>query len=264
MPNPDYKWDAALYQKSSQLQYNLGLMAIERLKPQDGDLILDIGCGNAALTIQLGKLIPHGKVTGIEVSTEMYDQARANLQKAGLTNVEILHKNALEIMFENEFNIVFSNSAIHWIPDLDSMYKLIFKALKTPGRIMIQTGLKEMNSLVGAIAKTVQGEEFRPYMVNFKMPWRFYSVKENEKILAKAGFQNVVVDPYDLRQPFETREDLLNYCRAAAFVPFLALFPKDLKLRFEQKFMEALLPLNGPNPLEMAMTRLFIQAEKHS
>ncbi len=264
MPNPAYKFDAKLYQDNSQLQYTLGQMAIERLHPRDGEQILDIGCGNAMLSIDLAKRIPNGRVVGVEVDDEMYAQAQQNLKNENLHNFTLVHQDALNIPFENDFDAIFSNSAIHWIRDLEGVYRIIFKTLKTPGRIQVQTGMKEVNSLFSALLKVVQYDEFRPYLVNFKMPWRFCSVKENEKILAKAGFQNIRVEPYGFRMQFQTQENLLNYCKAAALVPFLALFPDELKSVFEQKFLEALISLNGMNPLEMSMTRLFIYAEKRS
>ncbi len=264
MSKLELKWDAVLYQKNSEIQFKLGQIAIERLRPRDGERILDIGCGNAMLTIDIAKQIPNGQVVGVEVSEEMYAQAQKNLQDANLSNITLVHQNALDIRFENEFDAVFSNSAIHWILDLERMYKIIYKTLKIQGRIVIQTGLKETNSLFGALSKTAQSEPFLPYLVNFKRPWNFLSVKDNEKILTKAGFQKILVEPYGFHMQFKTQEDMLNYCKAAAMVPFLALYPEEIKPTFENKFLEALLSLNRPNPLEMKMTRLFIQAEKSS
>jgi len=237
-------------------------MAIERLQLRDGEKVLDIGCGNAMLTIDLAKRMPSGQIVGIEVSEEMHAQALKNLANVATSNITIVHTDALKIQYENEFDVVFSNSAIHWIPDLERVYNLIYKSLKTPGRIMIQTGMKESNSLFRALAQVTRVEQFRPYLVHFKRPWRFLSVQENTKILVSAGFQNVRVEPYAFRMQFQTQADLLNYCKAAALVPFLPLFPEKIKQTFEQKFLEVLLLLNEPNPLEMAMTRLFMQAEK--
>jgi hypothetical protein len=53
MDNKSFEWDARLYQKSSDFQYELGLMAIERLNVSNFEHILEIGCGNALLTIEI-------------------------------------------------------------------------------------------------------------------------------------------------------------------------------------------------------------------
>jgi trans-aconitate methyltransferase len=237
-------------------------MAIERLQPRDGEKVLDIGCGNAMLTIDLAKRIPNGLIVGIEVSEEMHAQALKNLANTTITNITIVHTDALKIQYENEFDTVFSNSAIHWIEDQGRMYGLIYRALKTTGRIMVQTGMKENNSLFNALSKIRQYEDFRRYTVNFKEAWHLHSVKETEYLLTNAGFQNIRVEPYRFHMRFATQADMRDYCRAAALVPYLPLFPDEMKQTFEQKFLELLLSLNKPNPLEIVMTRLFIQAEK--
>jgi len=142
MPNKSFKWDAKLYQESSSFQFNLGLIAIEKLNPKGNENILEIGCGNAKLTIELAKKIPSGKMTAIELSEDMVNQAEENLNKQQVKNVKIVNMDAININYENQFDAVFSNSAIHWIKNLKTMYNLIYKSLKKKSRILIQTGLK--------------------------------------------------------------------------------------------------------------------------
>ena len=65
MSEKEFRWDAELYQGSSAVQYKLGIMTIERLKPLDKEKILEIGPGNAMLTIEIAKRIPNGTITAI-------------------------------------------------------------------------------------------------------------------------------------------------------------------------------------------------------
>ena len=58
----DLKWDAKLYQESSLFQYSLGLKAIERLNLTSVNKILDIGSGNAKVTIELAKKFPNSSI----------------------------------------------------------------------------------------------------------------------------------------------------------------------------------------------------------
>ena len=69
MSEKNLKWDAELYKGSSAVQYKLGLMAIERLEPVDKEKILEIGSGNAMLTIEIARYIPNGSITAIEISS---------------------------------------------------------------------------------------------------------------------------------------------------------------------------------------------------
>ncbi|MHA1291522.1 MAG: class I SAM-dependent methyltransferase [Promethearchaeota archaeon] len=262
MNNMIYKWDAQLYQKSSTFQFNLGMMAIERLNSQKNEIILDIGCGNAMVTIELAKKIPYGKIIGIEISKEQCELAKKNLDNHRIKNIEIINIDAIKINFENKFDAVFSNSAIHWIRDLKLIYKLIYKSLKKGGRILIQTGLKKISPIFPTLAKIVRHNEFQSYFKNIKIPWRFLSVKENQKILEGCNFRDIEIEPFDYTMEFKDKNDVINYWKAAGLVPFLSALPDNLKKKFIDIFKKIYFKMVSPNILEYNMTRLFISAKK--
>jgi trans-aconitate 2-methyltransferase len=256
------KWNAELYQKSSALQFQLGVMAIDRLNPHDEDMILEIGCGNAMITIELAKLIPNGKLIAVEMSKEMTEQAKLNLLNQTVTNVEIINMNALDIDFIEKFDIVFSNSAIHWITNLEVMYGLIFKALKRNGRIMIQTGLKSMNTMVKTVFSIIQNKKFRHYLKDFENPWKFLTVEDTNNLLEHIGFIDIKIDPYEHRMVFNSKDELLNYFTSSTLVPFLNILPDTAKEKFKEDFLQTYLKLSQSKQLELISKRLFISAKK--
>ncbi len=259
MDNFEFQWNAELYQGTSSPQYRLGLMALERLSPSDGEHLLDIGCGNAVLTIELAKLVPHGLVTGIELSGEMLRKAADNLSGSRVTNVRLMRMNALDIRFNSEFDGIFSNSAIHWIDDLESMYRLLFKALKPGGRIMIQTSLREMNPLMAATLAVQDDERFRGHLGGTGIPWRFNTEEENRLILTGAGFSEIAVEPHVDAYKFGTREELSGYLESAPMVPLLSRLPGTLRGEFARFFVDAYLEKNF-KALDVVTTRAFISA----
>lgn len=256
------KWNAKLYEKSSSLQFQLGIMAIERLNPRDDDMILEIGCGNAMITIELANLIPNGKIVAVEMSKEMTEQAKLNLLKQNVSNVEIININALDIDFIEKFDIVFSNSAIHWIKNLDAIYSLIFKALKWKGRIMIQTGLKSMNDMVKTVFSIIQNKNYKQYLKNFENPWKFLTIDETNYLLEYIGFIDIKVDPYEHQMIFNSKDELLNYFTSSTLVPFLNILPDTTKETFKEDFLQTYLNFNQSTQLEVITKRLFISAKK--
>jgi len=256
------KWNAELYEKSSSLQFQLGIMAIERLNPQDEDMILEIGCGNAMITIEIAKLIPNGKLIAVEMSKEMTEQAKLNLLKYNVSNVEIINMNALDINFIEEFDIVFSNSAIHWIKNLEAIYALIFKALKREGRILIQTGLKSINSMVKTVFSIIQNKKYTQYLKNLENPWKFLTIDETHYLLEYIGFKDIKIDPYEHQMVFNTKDELLNYFISSTLVPFLNILPDTTKEIFKEDFLQTYLNFNQSTQLEVITKRLFISAKK--
>ncbi|MHA1280900.1 MAG: class I SAM-dependent methyltransferase [Promethearchaeota archaeon] len=260
MTSQSFRWDSDLYQKSSSVQFELGLMAIERLKPKDFELILDLGAGTARLSIEIAKRIPNGKVIALEISSEQCEQAKLNLRKYNINNVEIMCMNALDMNYKNKFDAVFSNSAIHWIPNLKKAYQLIYDSLKGGGRIVVQTGLKEN----GIVAKVVSQMfiKYRDDLNNFRIPWKFLSIKENERILRKCNFRDIKIEPLDHPIKFKNERELFNYWRAAALVPFFTFLPEEVHDKFLEDFKQIYYEINSENPLEFIMRRVFIYARK--
>jgi len=260
MKNVDLKWDAKFYQKNSPVQYELGLRALEKLHPGYNEDILEIGCGNGVLTMLLAKKVPNGKIIALESSKEMAQQAKENLKDHGIRNVKVINTDAIKMNYENQFDAVFSNSAIHWIRKQELVYELIYKSLKNNARIMIQTGLKQISAYSQALINV--GIEFKDHLKNFKPPWRFLTKKETEKILIEAKFKEISVEVYPYTVEFESDTELINYFKAAGFVPFAAVLPKSLHDEFIQRYKTLLFEINQPNPLQLKLDRLFISAKK--
>jgi len=259
--NKDLQWDARYYQNHSQFQFQLGLMAIERLNPQDCEKILEIGCGNGLLTVEIAKKIPNGEIIAIEISKEMIKLAQENAKLNGLENIKFLNMDAIEISFKNEFDAVFSNSAIHWIKKIKLMYKKIYDALKPNGRIINQTGLREKGVFVSTIIKLFQIKRFKPYFSKLNIPWNFLTKNKNMKILQDANFSNISIETYLEVHEFESKEALYGHFKAAAMVPFLSVLPDELKKDFEETFMRIYL-IENDQKLDLKNTRLFISAQK--
>lgn len=255
------QWNASLYQDSSLLQFQLGLKTIDILNPRDPEHILDIGCGNGLLSIELAKRIPMGHVTGIEASAEMFVKAVHNSAAMGIPNIRFLNMNALDINFEHEFDAAFSNSAIHWIHDLETMFALICKSLKPGGRIMIQTGLKEINKLVESVIVILQADRYRPYLAGMSLPWRFLTIDETMELLKNSGFSGIEVETYQDVYRFKSIEELSGYLESAPMVPFLSLIPESEKDGFKDMFVQTYLGKNN-NTLVSASTRMLMTARK--
>lgn len=85
--------------------------------------ILDLGCGIGTLTTQLTNFA--GTVIGVDSSYDMIEKARSQFN-----NIEFIVGDALNLPFENEFDIVFSDAVFHWIENHDLLLKNIHRALK--------------------------------------------------------------------------------------------------------------------------------------
>jgi len=140
MKTGDIRWDAADYGKHSKTQYRWAQELMAGLQLRGCEAVLDIGCGEGKVTKGIADRLPHGYVIGIDRSEDMITSARRRYSKHAFQNLIFRKMDVRELDFESQFDVAFSNAALHWIVDhLSFLYK-VKKALKRNGRILFQIG----------------------------------------------------------------------------------------------------------------------------
>ena len=124
-------WNPRDYADNAGFVPALGNAALELLAPQPGEAILDLGCGDGVLTKRIAEA--GANVLGVDASEGMLAAAR----DLGLT-VEKADGQALA--FEARFDAVFSNAALHWMPNQRAVADGVFRALKPGGRYVGECG----------------------------------------------------------------------------------------------------------------------------
>jgi len=125
------QWNPDVYTEHARFVSELGIPVADLLSPKPGERILDIGCGDGALTQRF--LDAGCSVVAIDSSPE---QVAAAL-KRGLDARVI---DARQLVFKMKFDAVFSNAALHWIRDADRVIAGVWRALKPGGRFVAEFG----------------------------------------------------------------------------------------------------------------------------
>lgn len=171
-------WDPASYARNARFVSDLASAVVELLAPRPGERILDLGCGDGALT---KKLVELGcEVVAVDSSAPQVEAAR----KLGL-DAHVMDAEALP--FGEEFDAVFSNAVLHWIKRADGMIEAVHRSLKPEGRFVAECGgygcvQKVRTALVHALnQRGLDGEAH--------VPWYFPTRGDYATRLERAGFR---------------------------------------------------------------------------
>ena len=142
-------WNAQQYQENASFVAELGSSALNLLNPQLHESILDLGCGEGTLTEKIASVAKD--VIGIDASLSMVQATR----EKGLNAVVM---SAESMTYKNTFDAVFSNAALHWMRDYDSVIKGVFASLKPKGRFVGEFGGHgNIATLIQAMETVVSG-----------------------------------------------------------------------------------------------------------
>ena len=169
-------WNPAQYGKNARFVSDLGMPVLELLAPQPGERILDLGCGDGALTIKLSKM--GCRVFGVDASAEMIEAAKA-------LGLDAHVQDGQGLGFDSEFDAVFSNAALHWMQQPRQVIRGVARALKAGGRFVAEFGGHgNVAAIVGALETALQARG-----LPVANPWLFPRPEEYQTMLEVEGFE---------------------------------------------------------------------------
>lgn len=103
---------------------------------KQGEVVFDLGCGAGLDLYFYAKAVgENGKVYGLDIAEDMVSKAKANMDGAGIKNVEIKCGHSDNLLFQdNFFDVVASNGIYNLSPDKEKVMREVFRVLKSGGR----------------------------------------------------------------------------------------------------------------------------------
>lgn len=113
--------------------------AVELLRLQRGDCVVDLGCGTGLNFSPLIKQIgPEGCLIGVDLSAEMLTRARKKIHRAGWTNVSLIQSDMAVYDYPNKVKGVLSTGALGYVSEYDRVIEKAMHALTPGGRLVVR------------------------------------------------------------------------------------------------------------------------------
>ncbi len=186
-------WSPDTYDTHARFVSDMAGAVLDWLAMQEGEDILDLGCGDGALTQKMVKA--GAQIVGVDASEDLLAAAK----KRGL-DVRFMDGEALE--FDNRFDAVFTNAALHWMTNARDVINGVHRALKTGGRFVGEFGghgnVAAIVTAMRAVGERHGGD------VALAGPWFFPSPAVYADMLEEGGFSVKRIGLFPRPTPLKT------------------------------------------------------------
>ena len=170
-------WNPDNYARNARFVSDLGEPLLQLLNARPGETILDLGCGDGALTEKLAR--SGCQVFGVDASL-------AQLRAARQRNVRVAVMDGQRLSIKNRFDAVFTNAALHWMKQPDKVIEGVAQALKPRGRFVGEFGGKgNVETIRSALHAALHRRNIDPRQID---PWYYPSPEKYRELLKRYGF----------------------------------------------------------------------------
>ena len=225
------EWDADKYTADFTFVHQYGNSVIELIDADKGSSVLDLGCGNGALTKTLqekGYL-----VKGLDASKDLLDIARKKYPA-----IEFKHGDATNFTLSESVDVVFSNAVFHWINQerQQDMLKSVYNALKKNGQFVFEFGGYGNNQRIHSALETI----FLEYGYHYEMPFYFPTISEYATLLENTGFIVKYAVLFDRPTELKGENGLKDWINMFVKTPFSVIEAEQVKEEIVDKVVEIL------------------------
>jgi trans-aconitate 2-methyltransferase len=126
-------WDPNLYLKFSDQRARPAADLIAQIRIENPAHIIDLGCGTGNSTEQLHRRWPEAALTGLDSSATMLAQAQHNHP-----DWHWIKSTIEEWAADTIYELVFSNAALHWVPDHARLFPRLLSYVALGGALAVQ------------------------------------------------------------------------------------------------------------------------------
>jgi trans-aconitate methyltransferase len=235
-----YEFDGKKYREASSHQKEWGNRLIEELNISGAERILDLGCGDGTLTARLAELVPRGHVIGTDASSGMIDAAA--MHRAD--NLSFVLKDINDLDYSDEFDVIFSNAALHWVKDHDALLANVHRALGNCGTVRFNFAADgNCRTFFQVVRKAMAHRDFERFFHDFNWPWFMPTVEEYASLVRSSPFTEFWVWGENADHLFSDEDAMIRWIDQPSLVPFLTPVEEPMRESFRSFVVERMLNL---------------------
>lgn len=241
------EWNAPEYARIAGMQEAMAAEVLALLQLKGTERVLDLGCGNGKVTAQIAARVPDGNVTAVDASAEMIAFASEQFPATQHPNLRFEVADIRDLRFREEFDLVVSFNALHWIPDQNVALRAIHAAIK-PDAVaqlrLVPDGPRK--SLETVIEETRKSPDWAGYFHDFRDPYLHLTAEQYAVLAERNGFRVQSIHTADKAWDFKTRPAFEASCMVT-LIEWTKRLPEDERLEFVRDALDRYQTIAGGN-----------------
>lgn len=255
------EWNAAQYLRFETERTQPAIDLAARIPLEQAAKILDVGCGPGNSTAVLARRFPKAEILGVDNAASMIQAARERQPTLSFALCDASGED-LEAL-DTDYDVVFSNACIQWIPDHPALLRRMLARLRPGGVLAVQTPMNYEEPVHRIIAEVCAKDKWQGKIGN---PRIFYNLKPEEYADCLAG----LASDYTLWQTtyyhrMASHQAILEWYRATGLRPYLQALSEADRPVFEKEIYDevvAAYPQQANGEILFRFPRLFFLAVK--
>jgi len=209
------------------------LLALVRKKP--AMRVCDLGCGTGALTAELHRELGARETVGVYLSPAMLAKAP---KADGLRFVE----GDIEHFDDGKFDLVFSNAALHWVPDHGSLLERLTGLLAPGGQLAFQVPSQDAHPSHETAFEIAAEHRFKRHFAGEVRRAKVAEQSQYASWLYHFGHREQQVRLQVYLHLLPAREEVVEWVKGALLTPYQEQLPPPVWEEFLARYRELLLP----------------------
>ncbi|MEO8255072.1 MAG: methyltransferase domain-containing protein [Flavobacterium sp.] len=252
-------WNPEIYNKFKNIRYQPFYDLADFIEPVNGMKAIDLGCGTGEQTAILADKFKEADFLGVDSSAEMLEQSKAletdNLHFRKATTEET-------IASREKWDLIFSNAALQWSDDHESLFAKLLELLNSKGQFAVQMPVQPENKLNKILLELVNEEPFKTYLNGFTRDSPVLSIDDYAQILFDGGLEDLKILQKVYPIIANDHETLYNFISGSALIPYIERLKGEEQALFITKYKERIAQHFPKLPAIYSFKRILLYGRK--
>jgi trans-aconitate 2-methyltransferase len=196
--------------------------------------VVDLGCGTGVLTQKLADALPSSEVLGVDSSAAMLERT----DQLGRPGLRFEYGDIREL--EGQWDLVFSHSAIQWLPDHHTLIPRLLAKVSSGGQLAVQQPSNHRHAVHKLLSETASEEPFQAALEGWTRQSPVLSLEEYANLLYSNGGTAITVMEKIYPHVLESADAIADWMSGTGMRAYLKRLPPDLHDAFREQYRRKL------------------------